>query len=558
MSLIREYPNLNLSINVETPDGRQSRWGQDDPRAENKFNSLDFTTTMPGGFEHLDVTLERNPSRMWPDLKELDTLRVRGVGAFCAWEGRMETSPSVSGDQEQITPSGVGWQSHLTDDNSARELFVENDMTTWQAASFQRQLDALNANTDIDTGSFTGSNNGTPCLDTGFSGPWSRSHVCESWYDAKGLSIGQLVYAWQTVSPGVIGDEVVSTDPNWQWHAYLSTDDVESSVDDSGNLRGTGPSSGTLTATTTRSWANVWLYYGGAAGADGVSYDVYWTQLTLLGNQGLPIYTSVDGTPGLLGSDVMKYVIPKYAPRLKIMSAGQSTIIPSSFVIPELVFLDPVTANDMLTGVTQFELQDWAVWEGPTFWWYPRNSLGRKWRARVGSTKLNQAGPQIDKLWNGVVVTYTDYLGITRTVGPPGSNAQTIDSSLIDTSSTNATNVFTPTLRRWAPLQMDTGTAQSAIQVGKLFLQEQALVNQSGNATITGYIEDSSGVIWPAYCIRAGDQISFTDAADTSYRRIVSTDYNDDTKVNQVTLDSPPDSLQAILERLNVVLTNVS
>lgn len=581
MTLIRERPPLQLELSVQTPDGQNARWGPDERHSPRSHSGLDFTTTIPGGFEHLDVTLERDPRYSYPDIAELSAVVARGVGAMTAWEGRVETTPSVSGDQMQITPAAVGWQSHLTDDNSVQELFVEIDMTQWQAPSLARQLAVLGVDIDIDTASFTGSSLGLPCIDTGFSGSWPRSHTSELWYDAKGAVLGQLIFNWQVLPSGLIGDIDPTTNGSLAWAALLSDDDVETSTDSSANQKAHGPGSGTVTATTnTRTQAAVYLYYDGAGGSDGVSYDVYWTALTLVGNQGLPLYAADDAildamgdvlspaTMGVLGSDVLNYAIPKYAPLLRVARAGQSTITPSTFVIPELVFPTPVFVNDILTQVTSFELQDWAIWEDRTFWWYPRNSLGRRWRTRVGPSKLQQAGPQISRLYNGVCCSFSDYLGVTRTVGPPGSGAQYISpgpygltAQLQDTSADNAVNsLLLPNgqpLRRWALVQLQTSTPQAAAQVGQVFLEQQAIVNQAGQATLTGYVEDDHGVLWPAYMVRAGDQIAFMDAADPSYRRIVSTDYSDAQKTNSIQLDVPPDTMQALLDRLNVVLTSV-
>jgi hypothetical protein len=104
---------------------------------------------------------------------------------------------------------------------------------------------------------------------------------------------------------------------------------------------------------------------------------------------------------------------------------------------------------------------------------------------------------------------------------------------------------------------MQTSTASAAIKIGGMFLAEQKLLDTAGAATLTGYVEDDKGVVWPAWMVRGGDTISFIDAQNTSPRRVISTDYSEDTKVNAITLDQPPDSLTAILERLQVSLVPV-
>ena len=110
-------------------------------------------------------------------------------------------------------------------------------------------------------------------------------------------------------------------------------------------------------------------------------------------------------------------------------------------------------------------------------------------------------------------------------------------------------------IRKWATLQMSTGAPASAIQAGRTFLQYQKVLNTSGQASLVGHVLDMSGNWWPAYMVRAGDQISFIDAGDFSFRRIVSTSYDDSSRTNSIQLDSPPDGMQATLERFAATMT---
>jgi hypothetical protein len=233
----------------------------------------------------------------------------------------------------------------------------------------------------------------------------------------------------------------------------------------------------------------------------------------------------------------------------------------SQFVIPQLAFLAPGTTSTIVKQAAQYELLDWAVWEGPTFYSNNRDARGNYWRARVGPTLLQDTGPNISRIWNGVIVQGTGVDGIAFTVGPPGSNANTISSLLLDADPQNPANKVLSyngqTLRRWTTLTMGTTTPAAAIQVGQIFLQEQKHVDSSGQATLVGHVEDQYSVLWPAWRVRAGDHISFVDAKDTSYRRIVSTAYDDSAKANSIQLDQPPDGMTALLERLSIVLSPI-
>ena len=89
-----------------------------------------------------------------------------------------------------------------------------------------------------------------------------------------------------------------------------------------------------------------------------------------------------------------------------------------------------------------------------------------------------------------------------------------------------------------------TSTAAGAIQVGTVLLAQYKLLDQSGTATLPGWVEDDSGRLCPASQVRAGDYIAFMDAADTSYRRIVRTNYDDASVTNAIDLAAPPEGLR--------------
>jgi hypothetical protein len=58
----------------------------------------------------------------------------------------------------------------------------------------------------------------------------------------------------------------------------------------------------------------------------------------------------------------------------------------------------------------------------------------------------------------------------------------------------------------------------------------------------------------PYWAPRAGDEIAFVDASDKSYRRIIRTEKDHDSRTVSFDLDAPPEGLAQLLERLGVVL----
>jgi len=249
---------------------------------------------------------------------------------------------------------------------------------------------------------------------------------------------------------------------------------------------------------------------------------------------------------GVYASDVVTYAVQKWAPMLTTM------IQPSSFVIPHLAFLEPTTCGEIVRQASRFDLPDWGVWENKTFWWTERGANSRFWRARIAPSELEETGPQVDRLWESIVVQYQDVDGSTRTVGPPGSGADTESSDLKDSDPENAANKLG--IVRRDLLQMGVSTAAGATEVGRRFLLESRQLDRSGKARAVGYVEDDRGVLHPYHHLRAGDYVAFPDASDKSYRRVVRTEKDYDARTVTFDLDAPPEGLAALLERLGVVL----
>lgn len=564
MLLVREKPPTRLSVDIQTPSGAVARWGGDDSRPDYQPQALTFDTTMPGGWDTGSCTLERDPRRSYPDVEELSTVTVRGLGGSqIAYQGRIEGLPDVGGAQSQLNPQFGGWQNHLKDNTAAREIFIDCLLSNWQGASVQRQINILAASVDETDASSSADQSGQPALITQLTGTWVRTARSEGWYDAKGIPIGDLYYAWKLQTAGTIGDDSAS-DANWSWAVDLADNDVASAYDAGPNLRGNGPGTGVLAATTaSRLFALVGLQYNGGAGGSGVNYPVFWTYLGVVGRHGCPIKGALTATGGIgiLASDAIAYAVGKWAPKLAFTTGASGTIQPSAFVLPQLAFTDPTTVQQMITQMVAYELLDWAVWEGPSFYLNPRGTSvkTRNWRARIGEAQLQDTGASINRLFNGVIVQYTDVTGVTRYVGPPGSGCAVTDPSLLDQDPENPANQAG--IDRWALLtagtlgSVQTGatppTSPAAIQLGSMYLQEQKLADTSGQAAHVGHVQDDKGVWWPTWMMRAGDTVTYVDSSNPVPRRIVSTSYTDADVTNQVQLDQPPQTVEALLSQVS-------
>lgn len=550
VGVLLESPPMRLMVDVETVGHNHFRWAGDERDPANVPSGLQFSSTMPGGFESLSCVLPRQVNIDYPDMDEYETITAYGFAGTVAGQGRLSTQPRVSGDQMSITPAAIGWQAHL-DDTQVREIYIDSDQSKWQDLSnIGPRSDAVAGflweNESISP--ITGSVSGGPAIRTSVTGTVSTTRVSEAWYDSLGVPIGGLFYGWHKNSV------VDATNTNWGWIAHL-LDDPVTFGENTGDLRAAGPSSGYLpAATSTR--RNTFVQFAWEDGPGLVADTLYvidWTVLSVFGTHGLarygpsdPAAASYDAPPTLLASDIVQDAIARWCPKFT------ARIDRGGYYISQLAFTDqPVPISEIIRQCARFLLEDWAVWEGPTgptFWWTARGARARRWQARSGPTQLQETGPDSTQLWNEVVVSYTDVDGTTRTAGPPGSYADTETADLHDYDPDNP--VTAAGLTRRTLLSMGTGVLGDAIFIGKTFLAEQKLVNHAGQATLTGIVRDASGIAWPAWAVRAGDEISFTDAADISYRRIVSASYDHDSRTCQVSLDSPPDALSAVLERL--------
>lgn len=551
-------PPTRLHVQVRTPGGKTHRWAADEPLATDAPTNLSFSSTMPGGFEEASVTLPRLGQTEYLDLEPLSNVRIQGAGGQVVWEGRMEAMPRSSGEEASASPTAVGWQAALEDNANATAVFVDRDLSAWTTMSAARK-EALYAQTTTYDAvqDFTLENDvttGLPELRLGLAPPWDVGAAVEAWYDSgPGNTVSRVYYDY-------VGNYLASA---WVGRLYSYTDDTGSGAVLGTDVVGSTAPSGTQAETpaTPERYVAFSLNTGGSGGTIGNNHAKYLRcrRVSVWGTTGVTRQGTAPND-GVYASDVIAYVVRNFASGLQAWTTGPTPSIQATgFTIPHLSFRESTTALEMIQGADRFHHWDWAVWEGqngPTFYYAPPGGRGARWRTRVGPASLQETGQDVSRVWNGVVVRYQDVDGQTLSVGPTGARTHSTSAFLLDSDPTNPANQAG--LTRYAVFELGgVSTAAAATQIGQVLLAQYKLLDQSGSASLTGWVEDAAGRLHPVSQVRAGDYIAFMDAADSSYRRIVRTGYDHDSITNNIDLDAPPEGLDALLERLNVSIVSL-
>ena len=549
-----------LSVAVTKADGTVSRWGPDEWDAANIPQSMRFGTSVPGGFKDATITLPRRIDLDYPDLNLFDTVTILGPGGKVAWEGRVVQLPREHGDQYSIQVGCVGWSSHLTDDPSFTEVYVDRDLSHWGPASVARRLALSGSFSLADPEVTPDATTQAPSLKTGFKDTWllATKPLAEAFLDlGPGITLGSVYYAWKKDA------NVINADANWNWYVGGSDTDTLSAFDLTANLRAAGPGTGTYTPSTTgRRFAFIQHYYNtGPAGNANTDYGLYWTCLAVYGSHGLTKQGTEDATnaKGFYASDIIRHAVSNAAPLLSAeLSTAGGKIDATGFVIPQAEFRDPTTAKDVIEKVNAYHLWEWFVWENRVFHYRAPDPSRLCWEARLSEgARLNLEGDQADDIYNGVVVSYTAPDGSKKSVGPVGSGCDSTDSALQDTTATNPVNAH-GIPRRWAKLDITpVTTLAGATQLGTVWLAEHAAPQRRGTLTLTGTCRHPTAGDVPGWNVRAGDYIRIADHPADVPRRIIETSWDHQASQLTCTLDNTVFKLEAIMERIGIALTGV-
>lgn len=461
-----------------------------------RADGLEWTTVDPGGFETASFQLPNDAACPVPGAPVTICEGLRRV-----FMGRVE-EPGDDYDEQrapsQVSAVGAGVAAK---DNRIQGIFMDRSLSTWGGPSRQRMVNLLSSNLNSAGGGtqLPDATTGSPALDVGFDDPggWLAANkpIVEAWYDAgSGNLIGRLRGSWALA--GATG----AADANWTNQAALVTDDVVSSFDGTGDIHtGSQGSSGTaeVIATTARRFALLQWFYsiaGGSAGSN-ARFGLVWTNLRIIGNQGLTIRGATPATEGFYPSDIAAYVLGQVAGLTRGIVETSS-----NFILPHAVYRTPVEHEKIAMDMATLLGWHYGVWEPlsmfsdtPRWDFRSRPTVATATVARrdCRNLKLTQ---RLSDFHNLAKVSFTDPAGTTAIVTVSLANPR-IPRGLTRT------------------LENDIGQSSAAVaaQVG---LDELALEQQqsraAGSVDLPPYVQTANGPK-ASHLLRAGlDRLKIT------------------------------------------------
>lgn len=544
----REYPPVQHCVIVRDPKTGSAiaRWAEDEARTHNVMTGLQLSGAIPGGRKEMRCSLPRNPRQDWPDIEGFLEIEAQIGARNRVWHGRIGKAPRTDGERMVIDGEAVGFAAELEDRKALRTGFIDSDLGKWGEPSAKRALDLINAGhpngAEISIG--TGSSG---ALDPGITialnleGPGFRRG--EQWYHSGGVDIGALRFDF-------IGS---GKDEAWYDEAVLWYHDA-ASADVSGDynqvtmlqqeVRASGSGRKYASVTTDRQ--------AGFVAQTVVAHS--WRNLKILSYLATQNLTPQGTWPniGYTAAQMLRVLVPEFSG----LEVTDESVEDDGFIIQQAWWSDGTTLGAIVDELVKYGLYDWFVKDGKVFELRAPGTYGRRWQAYQGPSNFREAGTDTERLWDRICVRYQDPDGSTRMVGWPGSGAEVEDPALqiIDPDH--------PAVRagvaREDLLDLQTQSVPSeAVGVGERWLAEANELSRSGEAELSGYVQDDRGVFRPAAEVAEGDWIRFPDARDKSYRRIVSYDYSADERKVTVSLDAPSETIQALLERYRAALVPI-
>jgi len=357
----------------------------------------------------------------------------------------------------------------------------------------------------------------------------------EAWIYAGGQSIGVVRFDFEELTA------VAST--GWNSAAFLSTDDTETPATGPNLGHGPWPGQEVVAATAGYTYAGFYCVYEGA-GATSTNLVLAFLNPRIYGTHGL---TPRGNSPeeGFYLSDVIQYVLSSFGP--KLVWAGEE----NQFVLTQCTWHDnPQTPYDAIQQLNNYVLCETNVWEERKFYFEPADLTKADWQIRTSDpgVSVQFQGDSIESFANGVVVTYSDFFGHTYTLYPD-EHPELQDENENNAATRHGEDLWISYTIPWQCLEGE------ALQFGRAYLAEANRPKRPGSFTVQGYIEDAAGHKRQPWQVRNSQTIAvMDDQYEGEPRLITATNYDAETNTIVITVDAPPQRIEAIVARQQLAL----
>lgn len=530
----RSYPPDKIGLRLTTPSGQPLRLAEDEHNPNNILSNLRITTEMNGGFKELANVLNRLPQRVWPELQTNSDVEAYLASGKNVFEGYVDKAPNVSGPQASITPTVLGYQSMMEDNQAISIGWTTKNLTKFTEPPTSRKKALIEVNSPNQNAPQINWEVNGQGLNLVIEGAWQSPVIprVEAWIDAgPGLLIGAITGNFEGI---LTGGENLSFILQAFINGLVESGDFYTSK--------TGEFF-VISSTGARLAGVVWTYSTSPAGASGFQFTIRLTNVWVRTPNALSLPAYNEGTGATWGFHAKDMLVDLFARKATNgLEARAEDIDDDGFIIQEAWYSERTNIAAIVKELIKYGWYDWFFYNGKRFSYKKPGTYGRTWKTTVASCALNEDGRESTRAYDKCVVQWTNGNGELTNVGPIGSGC-TYESTRCETSLPSRTR--TKLLIIPSPL-----SEQIGFEIAERFLEEAALNDTSGSATVTGYIMDEHGYFHPVSEVRSGDYLEPTDAHDRRPRKIVNTSYTHQQRQNQLDLAAPASGMAALLERL--------
>jgi hypothetical protein len=529
-----------LTVVVTTADGAEYRFSGDEPDPAWVPFAISWESTVPGGWKGASFSLLRRIDDDVP-LRLYDEVEILDEHGQTLYEGRIVKLPRQHGDDFLLNVECLGWASHLLDDKSFREVYVDRDMSHWHEAPLWRRS-AL---------ALAGNPQGRIPVNTSAGGivfdvpneALTQFERTELWYEAPaGVAIALV---------GYIGERNGAF-TNLDAATVNATDQPEGAAPiESYSLSLTGTVQ--VQALTTARRRVFLLVRVNTAVTPAAGHQERYTTFAVYGDHGLPTASIFADTYGFYIDDMLADAIGRAAPKLNFTTGDGGSIERPPLIVPQACYVDPGPVENVLLDLNKYVIWDWLVYENKTFFYRPTDPDRLTWEARLDrGIHLSLEGDDAEHAYNGAMVRYSTPGQEPKVAGPTGSGLDVESDLLLDEDTENTVNQH-GYQRRWIELDISFPTLDDyAVTIGAAYLAQSSLPSRSGDITLRGDVEHPTKGFRPAREIRAGDWIRLSDHPADVPRRIISCRHSDDAAETVVSVGNDLNKVDAMLEQLGV------